>query len=82
MAKEKIPPQNRYEVLVKFDDRIGGSDTHKPYFKTMDKYNAMGIGHDRTSNSSLFIETTKPLNRTGLQRELGEENKILRISKI
>ena len=69
------------EVLVKFDDRTAGTDEMRAFFNTMDKYNAIGIGHDKRNNSSLFIKTERPLNRKILQKELGE-NKIIRISKM
>ena len=70
-----------YEVFVKFDDRIASQSEQRSYFDTLEKYGALGIGHDKEGNSSLFIKSRRPLNRQVLERELGD-NKILNIKKL
>lgn len=69
-----------YEVLVRFDDRTALPDAKEAYFKTQDKYGALGIGHEKTGTSSLLIETEGPLSRKELHRNL-KPNRILQIQK-
>ena len=72
----------RCEVLVRLDDRVVSQGDLRSYFDTMDRYDAVGMGHDRTSTSTLVFDSRR-LNqpeRKKLQRSLGE-NKILSIRR-
>ena len=70
----------KYEVEVAFDDRVADVVNQRTYFDALDKYDAVGMGHDRTGTSSMFILSEKPLSIDELTKNLGDIE-ILRISE-
>jgi len=61
-----------YEVRVGFDDRTADVVASKAYFYVLDKYDALGIGHEKTRTSTMFISSEKPITLEGLAGELGD----------
>lgn len=59
-----------YEVHVDFDDERADIDTSKKYFDALRKYDAIGMGHEKTRTSSMFIESDK-LDVKELKKGLG-----------
>ena len=57
-----------YEVLLAFDIGVTDTVTSRKYFQALEKYNATGMGHERTMTSSMFIPG--PLNIGELTRDL------------
>ena len=70
-----------YEIIVDFDDKTADVVRSERYFSVMDKYNARGIGHEKTKTSSLFIPSEKRLDIGALIIDLGDI-KILSVKKV
>ena len=60
----------RYEIHVELDDSCLDVVTSKTYHEFLDKYNALGVGHDRTQTSTIFLSSEKPLDLEELARDL------------
>ena len=69
-----------YEIVVDFDDRAADVVKSQRYFEVLEKYDAKGIGNDKTKTSSMFVSSEKPLDVKGLAKELGDI-KILSVKK-
>jgi len=70
-----------YHVRVAFDDACASVVDSRTYYATLDIYRAVGIGHEKTGNSSMFISSDQPMNRKELAKSL-KGIKILSICKI
>lgn len=62
----------RYEIDVNFDDETADVGREGVYFDVLSKYQASGIGHDKTKTSTITIRSEKPLNVEQLARDLGD----------
>jgi len=58
----------RYEIDVEFDDGNCALHETKAYFAFLEKYDASGIGHERTGTSTIFIKG--PLNMRQIRKDL------------
>lgn len=72
----------RYEIIVDFDDSTADVVTSRTYYSVLEKYNAWGIGHEKTKTSSMFIKSEKPLDLEALANDLARDDiKILSVRK-
>lgn len=60
-----------YAIDVGFDDDTDVVTSRK-YYRILDKYGALGIGHEKTQTSTMFISPEKPLNLEQLASDLGD----------
>ncbi len=70
--------RNYYEIAVDFDDEVASVGDSKTYFSVLDKYDALGIGHDRSGTSTMLISSEQSLNIDELAEDL-EDIKILEV---
>jgi hypothetical protein len=70
-----------YEITVDFYDEDSDVGKARRYSQILNKYDARGIGHERTRTSSMFISSEKPLNLEQLAKDLGDI-KILSVREI
>lgn len=59
-----------YKVTVKFDDLDQDTIAHNIYFNALQKYDALGVGHDN-GTSTMFILSDR-LDRKKLVKDLGD----------
>ena len=80
-----MPNTHRYEVEVKFDDRIADVGTRREYFDFLGEhgnYSADGIGHDKKETSTITINSEQEFTEEGLAKILGEGIPILSFRKV
>jgi hypothetical protein len=61
----------RIEVTVNLDDAIADVVTLRRYYDCLDKYEALGIGHEKTGTSTMIMKSGRSLDIGELTRDLG-----------
>lgn len=70
----------KYEIRVDFDDCTFDLIKSRGYYQFLDRYKALGIGHERTRTSSILVSSEEPLNREQLAKDL-ENIKIISVNR-
>ena len=69
-----------YNVRVRFDDRTASACDAEAYSKALKKYDAVGVGHEKTGTSTIFVRSDRPINLKKLAEDLGAI-KIIQVRK-
>ena len=70
-----------YKIDVGFYDDASDVGQIRTYYRALEKYDAKGIGHEKTRTSTMFLSSDKPLNIRQLTKDL-EDIKILSVRKV